>query len=233
MTTPNLTEVITAGIERMLSNVHTAMPGIVESYDSGKNTAAVKPALKRKYVDDGTAVELPIISVVPVLFPRTANAHLALPVAKGDYVLLVFSERGIARWLDKGGVVDPEEPVMFALNDAVAIPGIYPLASAPARNGSDDSVELANKTSYVEIKDSGEILIKSGTLEFAIGSGEVRIKAAKIVLESADVNLGDESGEALVKKSDLNTLTVIGVQPGAATIPVTNTAVGTIKTKAS
>jgi hypothetical protein len=233
MATPNLTEVITSGIERVLANVHTAMPGIVESYDSGTNTASVQPALKRKYADDNAAVDLPLVSRVPVVFPRTADAHLALPVAKGDGVLLVFSERGLARWLDRGGLVDPEEPAMFSMNDAVAIPGVYPKADAPARNGADDSVELANKTSYIEIKDDGEILVKNGTLEFKMGGGEVRIKAVKIVLESADVNLGDESGSPLVKISDLATLQVVGVQPGAATLPVINTATGTTKTKAS
>lgn len=233
MATPTLSEVLTASIERFLSNVHTAMPGVIENYDPDTNTASIQPMLKRKYVDNDQAVEFPIISNVPVLFPRTADAHLALPVANGDNVLLVFSERGISRWLDLGGYVDPEEPAMFALNDAIAIPGIFPKAYAPSRNGSDDSVELANGTSYLEIKSDGEILVKNGTLEMKVGGGEVRIKAAKIVLESADVNLGDESGEALVKFSDLSTLTVVGVQPGAATIPVTNTAVGTVKTKAS
>lgn len=213
MATPNLTEVITDGIERMLSNMHTAIPGIVESYDDGNNTVSVRPALKRKYVDEDAAVELPIISRVPVLFPRTANAHLALPVSKGDSVLLVISERGIARWLDKGGVVDPEEPAMFSINDAVAIPGIYPLAEAPVRNGAATSVEMANGTSYLEITNTGEI----------------RIKASKIVLESVDVNLGDEAGNKIVTVADFGGNVLDSTAAPCTILPIG----GTTKTKAS
>lgn len=213
MATPNLTEVITQGIERMFANVHTAIPGIVESYDDGTNTVSVRPALKRKYVEESAAVELPIISRVPVLFPRTANAHLALPVAQGDSVLLVFSERGIAKWLDRGGTVDPEEPAMFSINDAIAIPGIYPLAEPPARNGAASSVEMANGTSYLEIKDTGEI----------------RMKATKIVLESTDVNLGDEAGNKVVTVADFLG-NVLDSTAAPCTILPTG---GTLKTKAS
>lgn len=229
MATPTLSNVLTAAVERFLSNIHTAMPGVIESYDPSTNTASVKPTLKRKYVDDDQAIELPVISRVPVLFPRTADAHLALPIAAGDYVMLVFSERGMARWLDKGGTVDPEEPAMFALNDAVAIPGVFPTDEAPARNGADDSVELANGTSYIEIKASGEILVKNGSLEMTIGSGEVRIKATKIVLESADVNLGDESGNKIVTVADFLGNVLDSTAAPCTILP----AGGTTKTKAS
>jgi hypothetical protein len=47
---------------------------------------------QQRFKSDGSRVylELPEIPFVPVLFPRTASYALTLPVAPGDFVLLVF-----------------------------------------------------------------------------------------------------------------------------------------------
>lgn len=233
MSTPTLTQVIMSGIDKIMTNVHTSMPGRIESYDASTQLAKVKPLLNRKYTTEDQAKELPIISNVPVVFPRTASAFVRLPIKAGDTVLLIFCERSIDRWLDTGGAVDPLDPEKFGLNGAVALAGLYAKADALKANGANNSLEIANGSNYIEIKNSGEILIKNGQATLQLDGGNVKIQATKITLESANVNLGDESGEALVKISDLNTLQVVGVQAGPATLPVINTAIGTIKTKAS
>jgi len=231
--TPSLSEVILNGIDQVMGNLHTSLPGRIESYDPGKQLAKVKPLLKRKYASEADAISLPIISNVPVIFPRASNAFLKLPVQSGDYVQLIFNERSLERWIDLGGEVDPQDPSKFDLNGAVAIVGLYPKTEPLESNGETASIELANGSSYIEIKESGEILVTNGEALLQIDGGNVKIQATKITLESANVNLGDESGEALVKISDLSTLQVVGVQAGPATLPVVNTAIGTTKTKAS
>lgn len=234
MSTPTLTEVIMSGIDKILANVHTAMPGRIESYDAGTQLAKVKPLLNRKYTTENQAKELPIISNVPVICPRTARAFIRLPIAAGDTVLLIFCERSIDRWLERGGTVDPLDPEKFGLNGAVALAGLIPKAGAITPNGDSGSIEVANGSNYIEIKNDGEIYFKNGAASFQMdASGNVKITATKVTLESTNINLGDESGSALVKISDLSTLQVVGVQAGPATLPVINTAVGTIKTKAS
>lgn len=234
MSTPTLTDVIISGVEKIMSNIHTAMPGRIESFDINTQLAKIKPLLNRKYTTDNIAKELPVISNVPVIFPRSANAFLRLPIAFEDTVLIIFCERSIDRWLDQGGTVDPLDPEKFGLNGAVAIAGIYPKSGAFDINGSSDSLEIAHGTNFIEIKNDGEILIKNGQANLQIdASGNVKISALKITLESPNINLGDESGEALIKKSDLNTLFVPGATGGGPGLPVTNTAVGTLKVKAT
>lgn len=217
MADPTLSEVIKKAIDQTLINIHTSMPGVIESYDPATGLASVKPSLKRKYAGETESTEYPVVSGVPVIFPRVANAFLRVPVAKGDNVLLVFSERSLDKWMEKGGAVAPEDPAKFGLNDAVAILGLYPKTDPLSPNGSNTSLEIAVGSSWIEIKSDGSIYIT----------------ATKAVINSLNVNLGDESGEALVKMSDLATLTVVGVQAGPTTLPVTNVAIGTIKTKAS
>jgi len=234
MSTPTLTDVIKSGIDMIMANVHTAMPGRIESYDAGTQLAKVKPLFNRKYTTETAAKELPIISNVPVIFPRSARSFVRFPVAAGDTVLLIFCERSIDRWLERGGTVDPLDPEKFGLNGAVALAGLFSKSGKLSANGANTSLEIANGTNYIEIKNDGELIFKNGAATFQMdASGNVKITATKITLESANVNLGDESGEALVKKSDLSTLQVVGVQAGPTTLPVLNTAVGTIKTKAS
>lgn len=164
---PSLSEVIRLGIQRELANLHTALPGMVEAYDPETRLARVKPLLRRLYAGEDQAVDLPVISNVPVLHPRTANAQVSLPISAGDCVLLIFCERSIDRWLEIGGTVDPEDPAMHALNDAVAIPGLFPKGRPLVLNGEQTSVEISNGLSCVEIARDGEISIRAAGMPAA------------------------------------------------------------------
>lgn len=218
MAEPTLTDVLKKAIDQTLCNVHTSMPGTIESYDSATGLASVKPSLKRKYTGEAESIEYPVISGVPVIFPRVADACLRLPIAKGDKVLLIFAERSLDLWLEKGGIVSPEDPAKFGLKDAVAIPGLFPKVDPPSPNGVDTSLEIAVGASWIEIKTDGSI----------------HITASKAVINSPDVNLGDESGGALATLADLSSLTVPNAMGGAVILPVSAlAATGTIKTKAS
>lgn len=112
-------------IREMLKMVHTGMPGIVKSFDAGTQTAKVQPAIKRIWVDDG-AVALPECVDVPVFFPGGGGFVLTFPVTAGDGCLLVFAERAIDYWWEKGGVQEPSEVRMHDLSDAFAFVGMRP-----------------------------------------------------------------------------------------------------------
>lgn len=120
--TPTLEQVIRMAIEARLLDVHVSMPGIIESYDPGTQTATIQPSLKRKY-EDGVVVALPLINKVPVVFPRGDGWQITGPLKKGNPVTIVFSERSLEVWKKKGGVVDPADPRKFHISDAIAIPG--------------------------------------------------------------------------------------------------------------
>ena len=112
---------------RLMRNVHTAMPGIVESYDPVSRRARVQPAIDI-LLADGSVTSRPIITGVPVLWPMTGMFSLTAPLASGDNVLLIISERGLERWKIEHGKSPPGTGV-FALRDCMAIPGLGPLGS--------------------------------------------------------------------------------------------------------
>lgn len=135
-----LLDAIRAVVQEDRKTLHTALPGIVQSFDAAKQTARVRPAIKRVWIDDGPK-DLPDCVDVPVHFPRGGNFVLTFPVAAGDECLLVFAERAIDGWFTDGGTQEPSEVRFHDLSDAFAIVGFSSLGRAVAGVASD-AVEL-------------------------------------------------------------------------------------------
>ena len=154
--TPTLAQVIRDAIEARLLDVHTAMPATIVSYDAAKQKASVQPVLQKKYAS-GKVVTLPVITNVPVVMPRANKAFISLPLKAGDHVLLIFSERSIDRWAQKGGVTDPNDPRKFSLSDAFAIPGGYPFSDVVAGSATDLIIE--NDNAQIQLKPSGKFKV--------------------------------------------------------------------------
>jgi hypothetical protein len=204
--TPQLTQVLKDAMERRLTEVHTAMPGIVESFDPLTMTCTVQPAIKRKYQDAVLATSLPLINKVPVCFPRGGGAYISVPLAQGDTGLIVFSERSIDLWQSLGGTIDPLDARKHHLSDAIFIPGLAPLTS-PILNGSAEDLVISLERLFpncsIRLKPDGTILIgSSGSTEAAV-LGNV-LKTYLGVLES-EINL--LSTEVVTLNSLLATLT--------------------------
>jgi hypothetical protein len=162
MSNPTLTlsEAIQTVIWSVLSTVNTCLPGRIESYSDNK--ASVQPLIKRKNLSN-TVETLPIISNVPVVFPRTQTTGITFPIKKGDGCLLVFSQRAMERFLSSGEIVEPGDSRKFDLTDAIAIPGLFSFnASALASNNTD--VEIHNNNQKIVIKENGDIEIGASSL---------------------------------------------------------------------
>lgn len=131
MGTPTFQEVIAQAIDSKLLDVHTALPGRVAKYDAGKQVADVELVVRRaaQKLDGELLLEdYPVIPNVPVAWPRGGGSYLHFPLAKGDHVLLVFSESAIGQWRESGQVAEPGDLARHDLSYPVAIPGIAPNA---------------------------------------------------------------------------------------------------------
>lgn len=167
-----ITDALRQAIQFQLYDVHTALPGVIVSYDFAKQKAEIQPTLKKSYLD-GTTLELPILSNVPVIFPRAGGASLTFPVVQGDTCLLLFIERSTDLWKSVGGNVAPNDSRKFDLSDAVAIMGLFPFTeNSLAENNSD--VLLTYKSSNIRIKESGDIQIDTAG-KVAIGNNSTEV----------------------------------------------------------
>lgn len=143
-----------------LAEVHTAIPGRIESYDAAKCLANVKPLLKRRYSvedADGNTVEqvdeYPVIPAVPVAFPRGGGYCLAWPLQQGDPCLLLFSERSLDAYLDSDGatVIDPDDARTHDVTDAICYPGMTTKAN-PVPNAPTDHLKLGAEDGTAEVR---------------------------------------------------------------------------------
>ena len=92
------------------------------------------PVLKRVLPNlDGELVseQLPVLSDVPVLFPRAGGFFISFPIQPGDFVQLVFNEVSIDDWMAGASstIVSGER---FNLQGAVSFQACIPNLSLSA-----------------------------------------------------------------------------------------------------
>lgn len=157
---------------RIFEDLNVCMPAAIVTYDSDTRRAVVQPLLKRKYTGRADPIDLPRIANVPVLQPRTASAQVRLPVATGDIVTLVFTDRALDKWLTgNGSARDPERTRAHDMTDAVAIlGGPWPDRSEPVTD--DEPTDLSIKYNDAEI-----VIESGGTVR--IGAKAATKKAAR------------------------------------------------------
>lgn len=138
----------------VVDEIHTALPAKVISFDPMKGTAEVKPCGSYG-MSDGTCVEYPIITEVPVVFPfsQTAGVGIGFPVRSGDSCLVVMSEVELDEWRSgaaAGGAL------RFDLSSAIAIPGLLSSgAGLAARACSLNAVVVSAGEAEVAVSGSG------------------------------------------------------------------------------
>lgn len=128
---PTWGTVIANAIDARLLDVHTAMPAKVVRYDQATQTIDAKPTVKEHRLDENdepVALELPVITNVPISFHAGGGFFTSFPLKVGDPVLLIFSEVSIDEWLEGDGaqVVTPTDPRRHHLTDPYAIPAARP-----------------------------------------------------------------------------------------------------------
>jgi len=148
---PELATLIWSAIQTQLVDVHTAIPGRVESYDVTRQVANVKPMLRRVLRSeemDRITEELPVIPCVPVAWLKGGGAFVTLPLAVGDTGLLIFAEHLIDRWRATGEDVDPGDLRRHDLSGAVFYPGLSTAANQ-IQNSSATEMRFGLDASYV------------------------------------------------------------------------------------
>ena len=91
--------------KEILSSLHCALPGIVESFDDSSGTASVRLALSG----------MPILQDVPVF--------VCNEVSVGDACLVIFADRDTDAWFDGEDGAEPASGRMHSLSDAFAFVG--------------------------------------------------------------------------------------------------------------
>lgn len=108
-------------------DLHTALPGIIQSFDPKAMTCTVQPAIRSAIIStDGKprSVDLPLLVDCPVVFPGGGGYELTFPLKKGDDCLVVFAERCIDAWWQSGGIQNAAEYRLHDLSDGFVLAGV-------------------------------------------------------------------------------------------------------------
>jgi hypothetical protein len=126
MSENQLIDTLIKTIDDALANLHTCT--IAKVTKVGSSTISCKPVMNR--LVNGTSIELPEFTEVPLLTLQGGSSYIHFPIAVGDYALLMFSERCFDGWYNGQDFNTPLEYRMHDYSDGIAIVGINNLAGA-------------------------------------------------------------------------------------------------------
>jgi hypothetical protein len=127
MSGETLAEVIPGVFDALMRGVHTAVPGVIESYNRDKYRAKVIPLIAHVTAKN-QIIPIQAIEDVPVLIFGGNSGLIDIEFVKGDNVLLIFCESGIGGWKSSDGEkqVDPDDLSHHERSDVIAIPCLIP-----------------------------------------------------------------------------------------------------------
>ncbi len=191
---PSLEALTQQAVTNALKELHTAMPGVVDTFDPSTQTCTVQPAIKRVFVD-GETVNLPLLINVPVCFPTAGGFSITLPIAKGDDCLIVFSERSIDNWLKFGDIRKPNDKRFHDLSDGMVLMGLR--TNPKALNNYDSN----NLTIRNEANDNKLILKADGSMQ--IDTNTLTVNGGLQVNGNVDVDGTITSTDTITAATDV------------------------------
>lgn len=174
-----------------LQDINICLPAVIVNYDANACRATVRPTIAKR-LTDGSELQAPQIVNVPVQF-LTADiagglAQVTVPLKPNDGVLLIFSQRSLENWLS-GSNQAPDDPRMFDLSDAFAIPGIN-----QAKISADPvNLSINYAESSIKITPDGEVIISANK---AIINAETEINGNVVVNGNVSAT-GEVSGKGI------------------------------------
>ncbi|MCK0552589.1 translation initiation factor IF-2 [Pantoea ananatis] len=201
-----LSEVLKTERSVINNQMRVALPGIVQSFDPDTVTVVVQPAIR--YIErDSDGIEsthdYPLLTDVPVYFPRGGGCTITFPVKAGDECTVVFADRCIDFWWQNGGVQEPVDPRQHDLSDAFAFVG--PQSQAQKISGiSTTSVQIRTDdgSSFIELMQGGNVNITTPLLTV---NGNVQVngtvkstgdQVAKGISQTGHVHSGVQAGSS-------------------------------------
>lgn len=204
-----LGEYLAESMREEMADIYTAMPGVVTNVvNMGDCRVDVQPSINIVYGDDSADSHTQILGV-PIIFPASSTSCLSFPIKVGDPVLLVFAQRSMDNFkIGNGQPTTPSDFRRFNIQDAVAIPGLFPFsrsANKPSirkfpHNPNSDMVLAHNVGSgtevMIQLKLNGDVVINT--------EADVTVNAENAVVNATGVNVTAATGSFAIGNSTWN-----------------------------
>ena len=162
------------------ASLHTAMPGLVESYDATKRRARIRPALRAVLAgampgEDGEALERALAVNVPVTWSAGGGYTGLMPLNAGDRGWLMFSERGMTEFKRTGTLATPDKSRFFSAADGVFMPTDFGIEAATPASPTAAAIQ--------SLDGQRSLLVDTDRVELRNGDTRVTATADAIALE--------------------------------------------------
>lgn len=195
------------------TNLWTAMPGIIQSFDPVKMTCVVQPAIQAEIDVSIDLIKLkkvwpnlpnlPLLVDCPVFFPAGGGYTLTFPITAGDECLVVFASRCIDAWWQNGGTQPQTILRMHDLSDGFVfvgvnsqprvLPGISTNSTQLRDNSGDTYVEIEgtsiNVVATTAVTIAAPTVTVNSTNATVNASATAKVKAASILLQNGGAAL--------------------------------------------
>lgn len=155
---PNFEAVLRELKSEIFAQLNCIQIGKIEKFTAGDQSAEIQIMVKRR-IDDTEIRSYPVLVDCPVFVLQGGGAYLDMPIAKGDYCLVLFNDRNIDTWWTAAQEAEPATRRKHSLSDGIALVGLNPKTSALSFNGS--SMRLVALGNEVELSSTG-ITLKTG-----------------------------------------------------------------------
>ena len=205
----SLYNAIESQIKRAQSNVYTALPAKVLSFNG--HTVSCQVMINRVNAN-GQEITIPPLVDVPAQFPHAGGFCITVPIKEGDEGLVIFSSRCIDGWYASGSQSKPLDNRINDLSDGFFIAGCNSVPNKiPDFYNDGASMQTDDGSTYIRLTE-GTIYIK-GNIEqegnFNQSGGNTN-STGTITAEDVKTNKG----------IDLNKHIHVGVQSGNSTTGV-------------
>ena len=168
--------------KRIQAQIWTALPGIIQSFDSSALTVTARSAVKGSLRQpDGTYKDLtlPLFLDCPVVFPHAGGLSLTFPIRSGDECLIVFASRCIDGWWQSGGIQAQPEARIHDLSDGFVIPGPWSQSKKIGGwSGSEAQLRTDDGAAFVAVNVNNHNITAKTTTNITLDAGQtVTIKA--------------------------------------------------------
>lgn len=170
--------------DKMSMNIQKVIPGIVQSYDSIKNRAVVKPAITG-IASLGQKVPKDELLDIPVLNLSGGGITLSFPIKPGDTGWLIACDRNIS---------------IFKQNLEESAPNDI------RKHKFEDSFFIPDKINNIGVSNPNAFIISDGTTSISLSTGAVGITATETTVTGTLTVTTGATGT--FRSSDNKTITV-------------------------
>ncbi|MDR1997283.1 MAG: hypothetical protein LBQ83_03045 [Candidatus Margulisbacteria bacterium] len=147
--------------QKILTEINCVSIGRVESVNYAEQTVETSIVYKR-VLASGEIKGYPLLLDVPFMILQGGGSYIGLPVATGDYCLVLFCDRNFSIWWDSGAEKEPESQRKHNLSDGIAIVGINPKSRPLGYSGENVSWNFGHD---MEIKVKEKITIANSSTD--------------------------------------------------------------------